>query len=280
MDTKAKKELTLAEIQAREYELLTYFDAYCKRHGLTYCLCGGTLLGAVRHKGFIPWDDDIDLMMPRKDYERLRGLSRTEPVCGYLRVRYPGDDAYPYGFMKIVDTRTIVYERNITRDAQRTGLALDIFPLDRMYTAAWKNRLLLARIKFWIQVGKVGAGMVRTERDSWKKRLRGLVMLLLRPLAACMRYETVMAKVDRIAAGRPSLTPYIVGNLGWPNRWKDMYPAQVFASYVDLDFGAGKFPCPVGYDAYLTQLYGNYMRIPKEGERAAHSFRAYWRDEA
>ena len=128
MDTKAKKELTLAEIQAREYELLTYFDAYCKRHGLTYCLCGGTLLGAVRHKGFIPWDDDIDLMMPRKDYERLRGLSRTEPVCGYLRVRYPGDDAYPYGFMKIVDTRTIVYERNITRDAQRTGLALDIFP--------------------------------------------------------------------------------------------------------------------------------------------------------
>ncbi|HIS03511.1 MAG TPA: LicD family protein [Candidatus Pullichristensenella avicola] len=280
MDTNAAKEMTLAEVQAREFELLKVFDAYCRRHGLTYCLCGGTLLGAVRHKGFIPWDDDIDLMMPRDDYDRLRALAAREPVCDFLTVRYPGDAAYPYGFAKVVDDKTVVYERNITQDAQRAGLALDIFPLDRMYASAWKNRLLLARIKFWIQVGKVGAGMVRPERDSLKKRLRNLVMLLLRPVAACTRYEKVMAKVDRIAAGRRETTPYILGNLGWPNQWKDMFPKEVFASYVDLDFETGKFPCPVGYDAYLTQLYGNYMRIPKEGERAAHSFRAYWRDEA
>ncbi len=280
METTPKRELTLTEIQAREYELLKQFDAYCKRHGLTYCLCGGTLLGAVRHKGFIPWDDDIDLMMPREDYERLRDLSRGETVSDCLRVRYPGDAGYPYGFMKAVDTRTVVYERNITRDEQRTGLALDIFPLDRMYVSPWKNRLLLTRVKFWIQVGKVGAGMVRAEKDSLKKRLRNLVMLLLRPIAACVSYEKAMARVDRIASGRRTLAPYILGNLGWPNQWKDMFPKEVFDSYVDLDFGADKFPCPVGYDAYLTQLYGDYMRIPKEGERAAHSFRAYWRDEA
>lgn len=280
METTPKRELTLTEIQAREYELLKQFDAYCKRHGLTYCLCGGTLLGAVRHKGFIPWDDDIDLMMPREDYERLRDLSRGETVSDCLRVRYPGDAGYPYGFMKAVDTRTVVYERNITRDEQRTGLALDIFPLDRMYVSPWKNRLLLTRVKFWIQVGKVGAGMVRAEKDSLKKRLRNLVMLLLRPIAACVSYEKAMARVDRIASGRRTLAPYILGNLGWPNQWKDMFPKEVFDSYVDLDFGADKFPCPAGYDAYLTQLYGDYMRIPKEGERAAHSFRAYWRDEA
>ena len=280
METTPKRELTLTEIQAREYELLKQFDAYCKRHGLTYCLCGGTLLGAVRHKGFIPWDDDVDLMMPREDYERLRDLSRGETVSDCLRVRYPGDAGYPYGFMKAVDTRTVVYERNITRDEQRTGLALDIFPLDRMYVSPWKNRLLLTRVKFWIQVGKVGAGMVRAEKDSLKKRLRNLVMLLLKPIAACVSYEKAMARVDRIASGRRTLAPYILGNLGWPNQWKDMFPKEVFDSYVDLDFGADKFPCPAGYDAYLTQLYGNYMRIPKEGERAAHSFRAYWRDEA
>lgn len=280
METTPKRELTLTEIQAREYELLKQFDAYCKRHGLTYCLCGGTLLGAVRHKGFIPWDDDVDLMMPRKDYERLRDLSRGEAVSDCLRVCYPGDAGYPYGFMKAVDTRTVVYERNITRDEQRTGLALDIFPLDRMYVSPWKNRLLLARVKFWIQVGKVGAGMVRAEKDSLKKRLRNLVMLLLRPVAACVPYEKAMARVDRIAAGRRTLAPYILGNLGWPNQWKDMFPKEVFDIYVDLDFVADKFPCPAGYDAYLKQLYGDYMRIPKEGERAAHSFRAYWRDEA
>ena len=105
-------------------------------------------------------------------------------------------------------------------------------------------------------------------------------MLLLRPVAACTTYEKAMAKVDRIAASRRGRAHRIVGNLGWPNRWRDMYPAETFASYVDLDFVTGKFPCPVGYDTYLTQLYGEYMRVPKEGERAAHSFRAYWRDEA
>ncbi len=280
MGTNAGKELSLKDIQAREYEMLAAFDAYCKRHGLTYCLCGGTLLGAVRHKGFIPWDDDIDLMMPRADYERLRDLARKDPVHENLFVRYPGDKGYPYGFMKVVDARTVVYERNITRDEQRTGLALDIFPLDGMYAEGWKNRLLLMRVKFWIQVGKVGAGMIRPERDSLQKRLRNLVMLLLRPVAACVPYEKAMAKVDRIAASRRGRAHRVVGNLGWPNRWKDMYPAEVFASYVDLDFVTGRFPCPAGYDAYLTQLYGEYMRVPKEGERAAHSFRAYWRDEA
>ena len=87
-----------------------------------------------------------------------------------------------------------------------------------------------------------------------------------------------MAKVDRIAAKRQGKAAGLVGNLAWPNRWKDFYPAEVFRGYVDLPFGEGAFPCPAGYDAYLRQLYGEYMRVPKEGERAAHCFRAYWRD--
>lgn len=171
-------------------------------------------------------------------------------------------------------------ERNITRDSQRTGLALDIFPLDRMYTGKWRNRLLLAHVKFWIQVAKVGAGMIRPEKDSLKKRVRNLVMLLLRPVAAFVPYERALARVDRIAAARPRLSPYILGNLGWPNQWKDMFPREVFDAYVDLDFESAKLPCPAGYDTYLKQLYGNYMRVPAKAERAAHSFRAYWRDEA
>ncbi len=166
MDTNAKPEMSLAEIQAREYALLERFDAYCKRHGLTYCLCGGTLLGAVRHKGFIPWDDDIDLMMPRDDYERLRDLARKEPVGDFLTVRYPGDGLIPMALPKWWIQKPSSTNATLPRTGSAPGWRWIFFRLDRMYTAAWKNRLLLARIKFWIQVGKVGAGMIRPERDA------------------------------------------------------------------------------------------------------------------
>lgn len=81
----------------------------------------GRFWAPVRHKGFIPWDDDIDLMMPRDDYERLRDLARKEPVADFLVHRYPGDAHYPYGFAKIVDTKTVIYERNITDDGSAMG---------------------------------------------------------------------------------------------------------------------------------------------------------------
>lgn len=273
------KELSLDEIQKIEFDLLVLLRDYCQKHGLTYCLCGGTLLGAVRHKGFIPWDDDIDLFMPRKDYDRFIALARQSPVGEFVEVLKAGDENYPYPLIKVVNTQTVAYERNLTDPKQAHGVGIDIFPLDKMYPARRRNFPLLARIKFLIQLSKTNAKMVRAERDSVKKKLRTLVMALLRPVARFTPYCKINRKIDRIAKSKHRLKRYMLGNLAWPNRWKDMFDASVFEKYVELPFCGEMFPAPHKYHEYLTTLYGDYMVVPKPGDRVAHSFRAYWKED-
>ena len=271
------REIPLAEVQDIEFDVLLRLREYCREHNLTYCLCGGTLLGAVRHKGFIPWDDDIDLFMPREDYDRFLQLSRETPVAGHIEVLGPGDKNYPYPLIKVVNRETVAYEQNITDPRQAHGVGLDIFPLDRMYPRRRRNLFLLAWVKFLIQLSKTNARMVRSDRSSLKKRVRSLVMALLKPLAHCTPYSRLNRKIDSIASGRRHLRTYMLGNVAWPNRWKDMFPAEVFAEWIDLPFRGENFPAPKQYDAYLTTLYGDYMQIPKAQDRVAHSFRAYWK---
>ncbi len=271
-----RPEISLKEVQALELEMLKALDTYCRKHRITYCLCGGTLLGAVRHKGFIPWDDDVDLFMPREDYERFHALTLQEPVAPHLRTLYPGDAHYPYAIMKLVDDRTVVYERNITDDRQRAGISLDVFPLDKMYSSRWRNLPVLALAKLRIQLAKVNAKMVRLDRDRRKRAIRTLIMALLKPFSL-RPYEKQLTRIDRSARKVRGKGKHMLGNLVWPNRWHDLFPEEAFSSYPEMEFEGEKFPVPVGYEIYLTNLYGDYRQIPKEEDRVAHSFRAYWK---
>lgn len=119
--------LSLEEIQQVEADLLAEFADFCEANGLRYYLYAGTLLGAVRHKGFIPWDDDTDVMMPRPDYDRLMLMARAAGAHGHLMK--PGDDGYHFHFAKWVDTRTCFVEPGVN-NPDGYGVFIDIFPLD------------------------------------------------------------------------------------------------------------------------------------------------------
>ena len=122
------REIQFEEMKKIELNILIYFTEVCEENNLRYYLGGGTLLGAVRHKGFIPWDDDIDVMMPRPDFQKLLSLSINNENYNIIK---PGTAGYYYNFAKLVDTRTILEEKGIKR-IDGLGVYIDIFPLDGM----------------------------------------------------------------------------------------------------------------------------------------------------
>ena len=131
------KQLTISEIQQIEYELLIQFDEYCHKNRITYFLSNGTLLGAIKYKGFIPWDEDIDVLVPREDYNRLINSFKDNEQLRLFS--YERNKNYRFPFAKLCDIHTIKEEYSY-ENSVNLGLNIDIFPLDY-----WKNDLMEAK---------------------------------------------------------------------------------------------------------------------------------------
>ena len=126
-----RKKLNSDEVKKIELQLLLKFDELCKKHDLQYSLCGGTLLGAIRHKGFIPWDDDIDVMMPRDDFEKLLKLEKTQASDQVEKLVSWKSGKSIYPFIKMINTKTVLKEKYLDKE-YTTGVWIDIFPIDGM----------------------------------------------------------------------------------------------------------------------------------------------------
>ena len=261
------------ETKSVELKILTDVADFCERHGLRYYLAYGTLIGAVRHKGFIPWDDDIDIQMPREDYVKFLEIFNEENKEGHLRAISPNDPASFYSFTKIIDTRTVKIEAGIKYDnKEHLGIDIDIFPLDgqpdgeKEYIKWYKKKFKIYKLK----------ALVMSDPDlSWKRKL-------ICPLLQAFRSkEYYQKKADKLQTVYPYADSKYVGcTASLFNSPKNRHNKEDFSDSVKVEFEGHLLNAPIGYDKVLRDLFGDYMQLPPiEQQITHHSNKTFWKND-
>lgn len=261
--------LNSSEIKKLELEILLKFDEFCKQHKLRYYLSDGTLLGAIRHKGFIPWDDDIDVCMPRPDYERAVKLFRI--LDGRYKLRSNHIDDFSAPFAKLVDLNTRVVSR-ISNSNIELNLWIDIFPVDglpdnidiveRIYRKSYFYRCMLM--------------LYDSKEIHDEKIIKRIMKYVLKPIALLIGKKFFINKLEKIAIQYKYETSKYVGSITWGlyGVGERMLKSE-FEKSVEVDFEGYKFPAFSCWDSYLRGLYNDYMQLPPIEKRKTHDIEAY-----
>jgi len=256
----------LRQLQSIQLECLIELDHVCRSHGIDYSIDGGTLLGAVRHKGFIPWDDDIDVIMKRDMYERFFEVCKTAlDAKRFFLQEYRTDPYYRVGFPRIKRNNTTYIRAGQENSQQHDGVQIDIFVLDNMPNSYVLRRLHRALTFFfrkilWSRTGKFASA-------SAVKRAIYKLLDFLPSRFAFWGFDTLA----RICNHQPSeLVRHYA--MTYPNPEANGYgtPADLLDSFTELEFEGYKFRTVANYDRYLTLLYGDYMQLPPIEKRKSH----------
>lgn len=262
--------LTPAEIREVQLEVLAAVDRHCREQALTYYLAYGTLLGAVRHGGFIPWDDDVDVMLPRADYDRLVDTFAATAPAG-LSLGSPRTQAgWPLPYAKVSDDRTVLHEPFEVPVAM--GVNVDVFPLDPVPSGRLRRPLqaaLLRRLGWALELRYIAVDRGRAWHGPVAIRL-GKPLLRLVPIRLLVGLVSWCARCP--GRGPHHRVGVRVGSYDWS------VPAISLGVPVEVEFAGLRCLAPVDADEVLTAMYGDYRLLPPESERSSHhAFTALWR---
>ena len=236
-------------------EMLCELDSVCRRNGIAYQLFAGTALGAVRHGGFVPWDDDLDVVMLRADYERFLDAAERELDPGRYYVQREFSEHWPMFFSKLRRNNTACIERQVPKDRlMHQGVYIDVFPCDNL-SDSWS----VARAQFLSS--KVVIAKSLFERGYLTHSLlKKVFMQLCRPLPREPFWEFTVRRRD----GSSGMVHTFFGAASKFRR--NVFPREWLTSSVLLPFEGGRFPVSAHYDELLTTLYGDYMTPLPEDE--------------
>lgn len=270
MAEQKRKRITPERLKEIQLEILDYVISFCDSHGMKYSLQAGTLLGAIRHKGFIPWDDDIDISMPREDYNRfLREFNESAPsyyVCRCIE----NDKTFTYPIIKVLDKRTVFYLRD--ENGPKLCVNIDIFPVDSVDLDEKGIKKLFAEtdkysVLNWIRSGRMG-------RPRSKNKLKDMVYWAIHMLRK-LRPENYYCKkiVKNVRKHSVKDGPMLGCFMGYV---KPYGRKECYESLIDFEFEGKLYKVPVGYDEWLTNTYGDYMTPPPVEKRVnPHTSVAY-----
>lgn len=249
-------------------EVLKLFE----KHGLHYFMLGGTMLGAIRHKGFIPWDDDIDLGMPRNDYDKFLEIAPKELPDHLKVVNYRTDSNYHYYITRILDTNTKVIEVRIGNEAEKyTHASIDIFPID-----GTPNNKLLRKIYFFrVMYHRALMSLCYKDSIDRARKRSGSEKLLLAimekiPIEKFTTAYKQKDRIDKLMRKYPVAESEFIGNLMGAYRTREIVPKDFYGKGKLYPFEDIQLVGLEKYDEYLTHTYGNYMQLPPEASRKIH----------
>ena len=264
------RELTSRELRIIQLDILTAIDEFCNQNQIRYSLAYGSLLGAVRHKGYIPWDDDIDIFVPRDDYERLLETFPDEYNGHYNIASLSRDPLYLYPFAKAYDNNTILIEH--VKDKKNIGVNIDIFPIDNVpdYEREWKkydNKRRLNNTLFRLRFVKL-----KKNRSIWKNLILIFINILTFPVSQ-RKWSERKNKYAQKYRDLPGM--YCYDNCNGVYKIP-RYKREWFNNLIKIPFENREFMAFANYDECLTTTYGDYMTPPPVEERQSkHSFNAY-----
>lgn len=258
----------LKKLQLTELTILIEFDRVCRKHNLLYYIVGGTLIGAVRHKGFIPWDDDIDVSMPRKDFKKLIKIAKVELGSEYFLQTHKTEKKCSFHYAKLRKNGTFFDEEKFRHKYFHKGIFIDIFPLDYIP----ENKLLQKLIfkSFGLMSGLICA-KDKTDNYLFEGKSKTTVFLLkplcILPKSLISALRTAIAKLSNILSNKKFLAS-LSGFHGYP---MEISPESWWAEGCDIVFEDKTVRAPKEYDKFLRHMFGDYMSLPPEEERINHN---------
>ena len=253
----------IQELRSIQIGILDHIHSFCEKHGLRYFLSSGTLIGAVRHKGYIPWDDDVDIYMPRQDYERFLQTYTDEAGC-YRAVDPERESHYYYTFAKVIDQRTRLLEDETK--GYESGVYVDVFPIDYVSDDEKVRRRIFRQKKLLYKI--------RRCKISSANPLHSQLAYF------CYKHLPISAKTLHKWIKRLIVSPHVTHTVcnmteAGPTV-KGCFPAEDISSSVAIEFEGKMYKTMVGYHDYLERTYGDYMTLPPVEQRQVHHFEAYW----
>lgn len=264
-----RRKLELKEIKMKELDILVALATFCHSHHIRYYLSGGTLLGAIRHKGFIPWDDDIDICMPRRDYENFIMCFTSKNMHYEIKSMRLGNFNAP--FSKVVDTHTTICSKYAHREID-SHLWVDVFPVDGLPNDIRLVKKLYRACDFYRKIYLVAEANLGEGKTTFRKYSK----YILKPLANLYGLTRCSQKLETLAQTYEYDESEYVGAVTW-----GLYGAgermkkDEFETSAEVEFEGHIFPTFSCWDRYLKGLYGDYMKLPPIEKRETHDMTVY-----
>ena len=252
-------DVNLRKLQSMQLDIFKEFIRICKKYDFQYFLLGGSCLGAVRHQGFIPWDDDIDVGMPRDDYEKFLGIAEKELPKPYFLQTAETDPHYPLNFAKIRNSQTTFIESAVAHLQMNHGIYMDIFPMDG-YSTSLLLKIRIKRYKWGIEKA--------FHLKEWRSKLKSMCVKI--STATLKDYHKTRDRLDAVVKkNKYSDCDTVINHFGaWGD--KEIFKKDILGQGSVGIFEGLEVVLPVDPDFYCRQMYGNYMEFPPIEKRVTH----------